>query len=119
MSHRESEVRITRWTGALHPSLTNVTRKMQEEGLRPYMWTNMPNHRYAVRSHGFDKVLYVIEGTLELILPDSNERIKLRAGDRADIAAYVRHGTNVGLSGAKCVEATVSGARNRRSAGRG
>jgi quercetin dioxygenase-like cupin family protein len=116
MANRQPEVRITRWTGALHPSMTNVTRKMQEEGLRPYMWTNMPNHRYAVRSHGFDKVLYVIEGTLELILPDSNERVKLRAGDRADIAAGVRHGTNVGTSGAKCVEATVSGVnRNRRT----
>jgi quercetin dioxygenase-like cupin family protein len=88
---------------------------MQKEGLRPYMWMNLPNHRYAVRSHGYDKVLYVVEGTLEITLPDSNRRHILRAGDRIDIAARIRHGTNVGVAGAKCVEAAVSGQHRRSS----
>jgi quercetin dioxygenase-like cupin family protein len=111
MSTKQATVHIKRWQGAQHPTMQNITRIMQQEGLRPYMWTNMPNHRYAIRSHGYDKVLFVIEGTLELILPDSNERVKMRGGDRADIPAGVRHGTNVGTSGAKCVEASV----NRRT----
>jgi quercetin dioxygenase-like cupin family protein len=87
---------------------------MQEEGLRPYMWMNLPNHRYAVRTHGYDKVLYVIDGTLEVVLPDMNQSVKLRSGDRIDIPAGVRHGTIAGVSGAKCVEAALSrGARRR------
>lgn len=106
--HNQLSVRITRWEGAQHPTMANITRLMQNNGLRPYMWTNLPNHRYGVRSHGYDKVLYVIEGTLELTLPDTNERFKLRAGDRADIPAGVRHGTIVGTTGAKCVEASIS-----------
>jgi quercetin dioxygenase-like cupin family protein len=68
----------------------------------------MPNHRYAVRSHGYDKVLYVIEGMVEITLPDVNQRMVLRAGDRIDVPAGVRHGTIVGTSGAKCVEAAVA-----------
>jgi quercetin dioxygenase-like cupin family protein len=107
MASKQSAVRVQRWVGGQHPTMTAITKLMQQEGLRPYMWTNMPNHRYAVRSHGFTKVLYVVEGNLELILPDSNERIKLRAGDRADIPVGVRHGTIVGTTGAKCVEASV------------
>ncbi len=100
-------VRITRWSGGQHPTLSTITREMKKEGLRPYMWMNMPNHRYAVRSHGYHKVLYVIEGTVEVVLPDSNQRTRLRAGDRADIPAGTRHGTIVGTTGAKCVEASI------------
>lgn len=106
---------IRRWSGGQHPTMANITQKMQAEGLRPYMWMNMPNHRYAIRSHGYHKVLYVIDGTLELIFPDSNERTKLRAGDRVDIKAGVRHGTIVGTSGAKCVEATIGRTRRNRN----
>lgn len=105
MALKQATVQVVRWQGNQHPTLSNITRLMQKEGLRPYMWMNMPNHRYAVRSHGYAKVLYVIDGTLEIILPDSNQRSTLRAGDRVEIPAGVRHGTNVGSSGAKCVEA--------------
>ncbi|MCU0497666.1 MAG: cupin [Anaerolineae bacterium] len=103
----QSAVRVTRWAGAQHPSVENILRKMQQESLRPYMWSNMPNSRYGVRSHGYHKVLYVIDGSVELHLPDTNERYKLRSGDRADIPAGVRHGTIVGTNGAKCVEASI------------
>ncbi len=101
-------VHITRWSGGQHPTMSTITRLMKTQGLRPYMWMNAPNHRYAVRSHGYDKVLYVIEGMLELVLPDSNQRTRLRAGDRADIPAGTRHGTIVGSSGVKCVEASIA-----------
>jgi len=108
-------VSITRWNKSQHPSMSNIIREMKNDGLRPYMWSNMPNHRYAVRSHNYDKVLYVIDGVVEVTLPDSNQRVKLKAGDRIDIPAGVRHGTIVGRSGAKCVEASTRGTvRNRR-----
>jgi quercetin dioxygenase-like cupin family protein len=81
---------------------------MKKEGLRPYMWDNMPNFRYGIRSHGYDKVLYVVEGSLEITLPDSNQRIRLKPGDRVDIPSGVRHGAIVGSSGAKCVEAALA-----------
>jgi quercetin dioxygenase-like cupin family protein len=50
--------------------------------------------------------LYVVEGTLEITLPDTNQRVKLRGGDRVEIPAGIRHGTIVGSTGAKCVEAS-------------
>jgi mannose-6-phosphate isomerase-like protein (cupin superfamily) len=111
MSIKQSTVRVTRWHGSQHPTFSIITRDMKKEGLRPYMWENGANFRYAVRSHGYDKVMYVIEGTVEITLPDSNQRLSLRAGDRVDIPAGVRHGANVGISGAKCVEAAVAAQR--------
>lgn len=114
MAIQQSAVQIHRWVGGQHPSMSNITKLMKEEGLRPYMWMNMPNHRYAVRSHGYNKILYVIDGTIEITLPDSNEKVKLRGGDRIDIPAGVRHGTIVGMSGAKCVEASTDTRSRRR-----
>lgn len=104
-------VRLTRWSGGQHPTIASVTRLLKNEGLRPHMCANMANYRYAVRSHGYDKVLYVIDGSVEIILPDSNQRAQLRTGDRLDIPAGIRYGTIVGQSGAKCIEATPAPAR--------
>jgi quercetin dioxygenase-like cupin family protein len=107
MAIDQLSVRVVRWSGGQNPTLSAISRQMQKEGLRPYAWENSPNYRYAVRTHGYTKVLYVIEGLIEVVLPDTNERVKLRAGDRLEIPAGVRHGAIVGGSGAKCVEAAV------------
>lgn len=113
MAMKDVTVAIRRWKGSKHPSMSTIMRMMKEEGLTPYMWTNMPNHRYGVRTHNYTKVLYVIDGVVDIKLPDSNQRVRLRSGDRIDIPAGVRHGMEVGGGGAKCVEAAVQSARRR------
>jgi quercetin dioxygenase-like cupin family protein len=110
---QDISAKVLRWSGAQHPTLSGITRLMQKDNLQPYMWSNLPNHRYAVRSHNYDKVLYVVDGSLEIHLPDSNQILILRAGDRADIPAGVRHATIVGIKGAKCVEAALAGTKRR------
>ncbi|MDX2159784.1 MAG: cupin domain-containing protein [bacterium] len=104
---QSAAVRVTRWSGGQHPTLSTITRQMQREQMRPYFWENAPNYRYGARSHGYAKVMYVVEGTIELNFPDTNARLRLRAGDRVEIPAGVRHGAIVGSSGAKCVEAAL------------
>lgn len=107
MAVKQATVKVSRWRGGKHPTLSNITRLMQEEGLRPYKWDTKPNQRYAVRSHGYKKVLYVVDGSMEIALPDSNQRMKLRSGDRVEIPARVRHGSVTGSRGATCLEAAV------------
>jgi mannose-6-phosphate isomerase-like protein (cupin superfamily) len=107
MATQNKRVQVKRWSGGQHPTQSNISRMMKKEGLRPYSWQNTPNYRYAVRSHNYDKVLYVINGSLELTLPDSNQRAIIKKGDRVDIPAGIRHGTNVGNSGVECVEAAI------------
>jgi mannose-6-phosphate isomerase-like protein (cupin superfamily) len=107
MAIEQQAVRIVRWSGGVHPTISVISRTMQGEGLRPYVWENTPNYRYAPRSHGYNKVMYVVEGTLEVTFPDSNQRVKLRSGDRLEIPAGVRHSAIVGAGGARCVEAAL------------
>jgi quercetin dioxygenase-like cupin family protein len=107
MATNQFAIRVTRWTGGQHPTHSSITRQMQKEGLRPYQWHNTPNYRYPVRSHNYEKVLYVIEGMIEVTLPESNQSVKLRAGDRVEIPAGMRHGIMIGGSGARCAEAAA------------
>ena len=76
---------IRRWTNSQAPSASAITRMMETEGMRPFKWENPPNRTFTIRSHGYDKVVWVVEGALELILPDENLRYVLRAGDRAGV----------------------------------
>ncbi len=77
---------------------------MRDERLRPYVWVNAPNYRYPVRSHGYDKVLYCVQGSLELTFPDMRQQVTLRAGDRIELPRGVRYSAIVGPLGAQCVE---------------
>ena len=108
----ETAVHCRRWQGGQHPTVSAITRLMQKEGLRPYMWRMQSNQRHAVRSHGYHKVLYVVDGTVEVVFPDSNQGTKLRGGDRLDIPAGVRHGIIVRNGGVTCMEASIR--RERR-----
>lgn len=105
-------VKVTRWHGGQHPTHSVIIQLMQKEGLHPYRWQNSPNTRYAIRSHNYDKVLYVVSGSLELTLPDTNQRTAVGSGDRIDIPAGVRHGKHIGGGGVRCIEAAVR--RGRR-----
>jgi mannose-6-phosphate isomerase-like protein (cupin superfamily) len=100
----QATVRVVRWQASSHPTLSAINRLMLKEGLRPYLWSPSANKRQAVRSHGYHKTLFVVEGSVEIILPDSNERVVLRKGDRIDVPSGIRHGVIVGGGGAKCLE---------------
>src|SRR5260370_9961520 len=88
---RLNEIKLTRWHGAQHPTLQVITRQMEQEGLRPYAWSNGPNFRIAARSHGSTKIMYCLEGSLELLFPDINQSIVLLPGDRLELPRGLPH----------------------------
>lgn len=100
-------VRIIRWHGGQHPTLDNITRQMKDEAIRPYVWTNSPNYRYPVRSHGYDKTLYCVLGSLEIAFPKTRQKVTLRSGDRVDIPRGVRYSAIIGPTGVQCVEGSL------------
>jgi quercetin dioxygenase-like cupin family protein len=100
-------VKVTRWKGGQHPTLDNITQLMRSEGLRTYMWTNTPNFRYPIRSHGYDKTVYCVQGSLELTFPKTKQRVVLRSGDRVELPRGVRYSAIIGPRGAQCLEGSV------------
>ena len=102
MSRTEPKV-IPHGEGAV-PGESAIRRKMAGEGLDPYRWSNGPGDVYGAHSHGFDKVIYVVSGSITFGLPDTGGKLMLNAGDRLELPAGIRHDAVVGESGVVCLE---------------
>jgi quercetin dioxygenase-like cupin family protein len=102
---QNTPVEVVRWQGSQNPTLSAITRLMNKDGLTPYHWQGTPNSRQAVRSNNYHRVIYITAGTLEVTLPDVNQSVRLRVGDRIAIPAGIRHGLICGSTGSECLEA--------------
>jgi quercetin dioxygenase-like cupin family protein len=60
---------------------------------------------YSPHSHGYDKVIFVVRGSITFGLPELGEQLALKAGDRLDLPARIVHDAHVGAQGVTCLEA--------------
>jgi len=72
---------------------------MVDEGLSPYSWSNSPHDYYAAHTHSYNKVIYVVQGSITFGLPDLGKQFALKAGDRLDLPAGTVHDAQVGAQG--------------------
>ena len=94
----------TPWSDPLPPTEVSLRALMANEGLDPYTWSNGPFDVYSAHSHGFDKVIYVVQGSITFGLPELGQSLTLNAGDRLDLPAGVVHNAKVGAEGVVCLE---------------
>src|SRR5712664_1997753 len=102
-------MQIIRWSEMHPPEEQELRQRMEKEGLAPYSWSNGPGDTYAVHSHGYEKVLYCVSGSIRFVLPDQPEGEKyldLAPGDCMILPAGLRHSAEVGPRGVVCLEAT-------------
>jgi quercetin dioxygenase-like cupin family protein len=108
---RRREMQVIRWQEAALPQEQELRRRMQQEGLSPYSWSNGPGDSYAVHSHSYEKVLYCLHGSIRFTLPDMRDEsgnmsaVDLAPGDCLILPAGTRHGALVGPQGVTCIEA--------------
>lgn len=100
MSQRRVSVR--RWQANVPPDEPLLKALLAEDGLDAFPWSNGPGEVYAAHVHGYDKVLYVVQGSITFELTDG--RVVLNAGDRLDLPAGVEHAAVVGAEGVSCLE---------------
>lgn len=97
-------VRIQRWESVDPPKRQELEEQLENEGLSYYSWSNRAGYRYSPHSHSYEKILYVVEGSIVFTLPDRRDQIELFPGDRMDLPAGVEHGALVGPQGVVCLE---------------
>ncbi len=79
----------------------------EEQQLKVYRWSNGPDDVYASHTHGYHKILYVLEGSIRFELPTRHEALNLKQGDRLDLPSGIRHNAVVGPEGVTCLEAHI------------
>src|SRR5712664_2861828 len=102
-------MQVIRWQEATSPQEQELYKRMQQQGLSPYAWSNGPGDTYAVHSHTYEKVLYCARGSIRFILPDfpvETRNVDLGPGDCLILPAGVRHSAEIGSLGVTCLEAT-------------
>lgn len=87
------------------PTRSTLWQLMSDEGLSPYSWSNGPHDTYAAHSHSYNKVIYVVQGSITFGLPALGTELTLKAGDRLDLPAGTVHDAVVGAQGVVCLEA--------------
>lgn len=77
---------------------------MENQRLNPSIWSNRPHDSYSAHKHDYEKVIYVVEGSITFNLPILKKQILLHQGDRLDLPAQVVHSAQVGADGVICIE---------------
>jgi quercetin dioxygenase-like cupin family protein len=78
--------------------------RLRNEASDCYSWSNGPGDRYAPHSHGYEKVLYCVDGSITFVLDADGQRLELKAGDRMVMPAGTVHAAEVGPRGCTCIE---------------
>jgi len=95
---------VTPWSESAAPTQSTLRQLMADEGLSPYSWSNGPFDVYAAHSHSYNKVIYVVQGSITFGLPELDKQLTLKAGDRLDLPAGIVHEAQVGAQGVVCLE---------------
>jgi hypothetical protein len=104
---------IRHWDTPRPPIESELREQFFREGLFPYEWSNAPGDSYPAYTHDYptkrrglfhDKVIYVASGSITWLLPQTNESIETRAGDRIDLPRGTLHAAQVGSQGVTCLE---------------
>ena len=95
---------VTPWADSTAPTESTLWQIMAKEGLNLYSWSNGPHDIYSAHAHGYNKVIYVVRGSITFRLPELGQKLTLKAGDRLDLPAGTVHDAMVGPQGVVCLE---------------
>lgn len=96
---------VTPWSDPTPPTESTLRQLCKDESLSPYPWSNGPHDVYSAHAHSYDKVIYVVRGSITFGLPELDKKLTLNAGDRLDLPAGTVHNAVVGSEGVMCLEA--------------
>ncbi|MCB9079891.1 MAG: AraC family ligand binding domain-containing protein [Anaerolineaceae bacterium] len=101
------ELKITPWIKEEAATADELLEQMDDYDSKVYRWSSPADYVFAGHTHGFHKLLYVVEGSIKFDFPTRHKSVTLNPGDRLELPAGVRHSAVVGASGVECLEAHV------------
>jgi quercetin dioxygenase-like cupin family protein len=103
----EREVpRVVLWDGAGRPAEETLRARLAAQGYQAVRWQSDPATGYPPHAHIYPEVLWLISGSLTVILPAEGRLLELTPGDRVEMPQGMVHGTMAGAEGAVYLLAT-------------
>lgn len=101
------ELKVVPWSGQEPPMEEELQDLLDKQDLKVYRWSNNPDYVYDGHTHGYHKILYVVEGSIKFDCATYHKVFNLTPGDRLELPAGVRHSAVVGPEGVTCLEAHI------------
>lgn len=98
--------RVFLWDEPGRPQEETVRGRLAVAGYQAVKWTSEPATGYPPHVHIYPELLWLISGSLTVILPAENRLLELTPGDRIEIPQGLAHGTMAGADGATYLLAT-------------
>ncbi len=98
--------RMVLWDAPGRPQEEAVRGRLTEAGYQAVKWTSEPATGYPPHVHIYPELLWLISGSLTVILPAEGRLLELTPGDRVEIPQGLTHGTMAGADGATYLLAT-------------
>jgi quercetin dioxygenase-like cupin family protein len=92
------------WRDPDPPSVATVDRRLREEGVEPYAWSNGPGDRYGTHRHGYTKLLMCAAGSIAFLVGPEAAPVELHPGEGFVLPAGIEHAAVVGPDGCTCLE---------------
>jgi quercetin dioxygenase-like cupin family protein len=94
------------WDEPGSPQEEAVRGRLVDAGYQAVKWTSEPAMGYPPHVHIYPELLWLISGSLTVILPAEGRLLELAPGDRVELPQGLAHGTLAGAEGATYLLAT-------------
>ncbi len=98
--------RVTLWAGAARPGEDALRDQLTADGYQVVRWASAPETGYPPHLHIYPETIWLVHGSLTVILPAEDRLLELAPGDRIEMPAGMVHGTLAGPEGAVYLLAT-------------
>ena len=99
-------VQVVLWERPGRPTEESIRGRLAAEGYGVVLWRTEPATGYPPHAHIYPETMWVIGGSLTVVLPADSRLIELLPGDRIEIPQGMVHGLMAGADGAVYLLAT-------------
>ncbi len=99
-------ISVSLWEKKSAPDIDTCREQLAAEGYHALQWSNSAEEQFGPHAHIYPELLWLIEGSLTIILPSQHRMIELLPGDRIEVPAGTSHGAVTGEFGARYLIAT-------------
>jgi quercetin dioxygenase-like cupin family protein len=84
---------VVRWNKPRKPTLEDLKRLLEAEGLEVELYSDLPGTKYGRHKHPFDDFVVIVSGKMKIIT-DSHEWL-MKPGDRLDLPKNTSHSAEI------------------------